>query len=131
MIYLKKFNESKSINYLQELIDNYLAFLKDDGFVVSLTTQRNSYNICIHKEDSRRNNNSFFLHTSDTFSWENIKDYLLPFLQLVEENYKIEGVNFYEEVNDNWENTFIMDIDSLNTITEYDTIDNIQIIINK
>lgn len=157
MKHLKRFNEEvKDINELQSFCDDYLAYLYDTGFNAIVTDSGSVYNMCIHRVSKRRESNPFLVHSSDTFSWDQVKDYLIPFLSVYIDRYKhgkysINGVGIYtckEADNANkmssldrqmhrynrWENIYIegksIDI-LLEDNFDYNIIDNIQIIINK
>lgn len=115
MRYLRPFNESIDINELQKLCDNTLAYLKDEGFEIVIKEQtidndvKNRYNkvknnrtgreqvirITISKSDYKRVGNS---SKGSLFEWNDIKDDLIPFLELLRDNdnYKWYVISGYE-----------------------------------
>lgn len=98
MIYLKRFNECLQLKETEELMDfaeNCLAFLLDEGFQLELVDRYGRdpndpsfdedteyYWIDlygpINDEDNTRN-----------FSWEEVKDYYIPFISLIKNRYKL------------------------------------------
>jgi hypothetical protein len=96
---LKRFNEGvKDINELQSFCDDYLAYLYDTGFIADVEFQYNHNNknsqyigITIKKSDTT------------TFYWENVKDYIIPFITILSEDYKLDrkrcivfrGIKYY------------------------------------
>jgi hypothetical protein len=115
MIHLRSFNENINISDLQNLCDDSLAYLKDDGYQIEIKEQTinndisNKYNktknkrtgreqiirITISKADYRRVGNS---SKGTLFEWNNIKDDLIPFLELLRDNdnYKWYVISGYE-----------------------------------
>ena len=81
MKYLKPFNENKdNTEELQDLCDSYFAYLYDEGFEVRISTgildeRSPSWHIKINKPNSSG--------PTYNFSWNDIKDYLIPFLQIL------------------------------------------------
>jgi len=89
MKHLKMFKESldedDKLDYLFELrdfCDNSLAYLLDDGYEVDVFNDRLSIT---HIALSLPGNNS-----SDEFYWNDIKDYYIPFLQLLSRRYNLD-----------------------------------------
>lgn len=99
MKHLKRFNEGvKDINKLQSFCHDYLAYLYDAGFNADVEFQYNHNNknsqyigITIKKSDTT------------TFYWENVKDYIIPFITILSEDYKLDrkrcivfrGIKYY------------------------------------
>jgi hypothetical protein len=85
MKYLKKFliTEGVDLDELQELCDNTLAYLIDEGFKVEI----NQFNakgyiaILLRKFHGNRN---------DIFSWSEYKDEIIPFIEYLYEKYNCE-----------------------------------------
>lgn len=113
MKYLRPFNESIKITDLQELCDNTLAYLKDDGYKIQIKEQtidndiKNKYSkskdkrtgrekivrITIGKHDYHKIGNSA---KGELFKWENIKDDLMPFLEILRDTFEWYIVSDYE-----------------------------------
>lgn len=83
MKYLKRIFESSDlsdVNDLQDFCEMYLAYLIDDGFIVDVSrtqfgTFKNSFSIVIRSES--------------LVSWDQIKDKLIPFLEMLKKNYNL------------------------------------------
>jgi hypothetical protein len=123
MRYLKKFNEAtnwtdESISELQEFCDDYLAYLKDQGFKVicrKITRRQKVHTLIIISKTE----GSF---TVDEFYWADIRDYFIPFFEMLKENYETSNMldeydNYGQPINkiscikfeyDNW-STFVED----------------------
>jgi hypothetical protein len=94
MKHLKKFNEGKSEQELKEFCDDYLAYLYDDGFTIKIfggdfnssyltsTLPKGRFNIWLQKDNAK----SFF-------KWDDVKDYYIPFLQVLLDKYDILSSN--------------------------------------
>jgi hypothetical protein len=94
MIYLKSFNEElrikKTIDQkkLEEFCGDYLAYLTDQGFRSTITTTfdaRERYSTMKLGFDYR----IITIGSSYIFDWDDVKDYVIPFLQVLDENYRI------------------------------------------
>jgi hypothetical protein len=89
MKYLKSF-ESLSFpsdtDKLREYSRNYLAYLMDAGFNIQVTslTQIN---------DNNTNKVNIIINKSGygNFKWNEVKDYLIPFLTMLNQDYKIDS----------------------------------------
>jgi hypothetical protein len=99
MRYLKRFNEAKSRSYyfsakpeegeldeLKDFCETNLAYLIDEDFVVEVSNDytHKNFHISILKEGSKYKG----------FTWEEVKDYFIPFLTHLSRNYSI----CYEQV---------------------------------
>lgn len=99
MKYIKSFNESKSRRYsfsatpeegeldeLRDFCETHLAYLVDEDFVVEVSNDytHKNFHISILKEGSKYKG----------FTWEEVKDYFIPFLTHLSRNYSI----CYEQV---------------------------------
>jgi hypothetical protein len=74
MKYLKKIFENTTEDELQDLCDSYFPYLYDEGFEIRISTGiLEEMCIKIHKP----NNDG----PTYNFSWDQIKDYFIPFLQ--------------------------------------------------
>jgi hypothetical protein len=76
MKYIRPFNESKEnlVEELQDLCDSYFAYLYDEGFEIRISTgllEEICIKLCKPNNDGPTYN----------FSWDEIKDYFIPFLQ--------------------------------------------------
>lgn len=75
MKHLKPFNENKdNTEELQDLCDSYFAYLYDEGFEVKIS-------IGILDERCIKINKPNSSGPTYNFSWNDIKDYFIPFLQ--------------------------------------------------
>jgi len=90
MKYLKKFNESIDLESkkkeLQEFCDDYLASLTDNDYIVYVDIRLpkidNELTICIYRNNPIVNNHL-------NFKYDDIKDYIIPFISMLEDNYLI------------------------------------------
>lgn len=104
MKYIKTFeslddwvSKEKTRTRLEELCNDYLAYLKDDGFktlIKKFSWSNGGYIIVIYKD-------KFF-----KFTWEQIKDQLIPFLQVLNEEMQVYKIEFGKrksllEISDN------------------------------
>lgn len=86
MRYLKRFNEKLDLNDKTELLDfceTSLAYLIDDGFSINCKFSNVSAGVIIIELEKIDN----LHHTS--FLWDQVKDYYIPFLQLLNNRYDI------------------------------------------
>ena len=113
MKHLKGFNEAVTkdqIDKLQDLCDNYLAYLLDDGFVVTVDDSNRYFNQRMQNNVIRRGQFNyrspagtydkelanepidtcliriFTPNNNARFTWSSVKDYLLPFFQILSDN---------------------------------------------
>ena len=80
MKHLKRFNESLTDNEVEELKDfceSSLVYLLDDGYDVYIQRE---WNVGFHV---------LFGLPNDNFLWNDVKDYYIPFLQLLSRRYKL------------------------------------------
>jgi len=106
MKYLKTYNESKSRKFgfmskpeegeleeLKDFCETNLAYLVDEDFIVEVSNDytHKNFHISILKEGSKYKG----------FTWEEVKDYFIPFLTHLSRNYSIcyEQVMFSPLVN--------------------------------
>jgi hypothetical protein len=145
MKYLKSFNES--LEDVDSLVKNYLSFILDE-LTYYINTSNIKYNICIYRPSPKRTS-PYLVWSSNTFSWNDIKDDFIPFLKIYREQYKkgefsISCLNFYtgndlkftsdfEKFYTGNDLKFISDDDfeELYTMEKDFNIDNIQIVLNK
>ena len=87
MKHLKKFNESMSKEDLQDFCESSLAYLMDEGFTIKVMCSRplstlhtGEFNIWLQKDNGR-----------EFFKWDDVKDYYIPFLQLLSNRYVIDS----------------------------------------
>jgi hypothetical protein len=93
-MYLKKFNESTSqevsIEELEEFCNDYLAYLKDSGFDISITKPAD----VLKKYTSHLNYISIKLFKKDNinykFDWSEIKYDFVPFFEILITKYKLD-----------------------------------------
>lgn len=80
----KYMNEGKvDYNEFKELCEAYLSYISDMGFIVRVIQLKSESAICI------RNNNE-----NSDYSWNDIKDDLIPFLTILNNQYKISDIKF-------------------------------------
>jgi hypothetical protein len=89
MRYLKRYNESVSEEDLRDFCESSLAYLMDEGFTIKIHGQRTTpfsslpkghFNIWLHKNNA-----------TEFFKWDEVKDYYIPFLQLLSNRYDIRN----------------------------------------
>ena len=83
---------------LKEFCDNSLAYLLDDGYEIKLTRDRiqTGYNyyedgymvVTLHFPGDNYNTNDSYATTKE-FHWNDVKDYYIPFIQLLSNRYEI------------------------------------------
>lgn len=85
-----------------ELIDyceTNLAYLLDqEDFQVEVVMtgedKKNTFSVIISNNPNERN---LPLHTNDKlFNWDNVKDYIIPFLKRLDKDYDVSRIYFYE-----------------------------------
>ena len=89
MKHLKKFNESLEPNDVEELKDfceNCLAYLLDDGYNVSVTSRDQ-----VKYPDKPYIIVSLGLLEPRKFYWNDVKDYYIPFLQMLQRRYELQS----------------------------------------
>ena len=97
MKYLKRFNEGFNLEEIQDFCEGSLVYLIDEGFEVNTETlydhfKKNSEYICITISKGR-----------EKFDWDNVKDYIIPFITILSKNYKLDrkrcilfnGIKYY------------------------------------
>jgi len=96
MKYLKKFNEDNEHEFrkeLKEFCDNYLIYLKEMGFDIKVSWSNFSDypdSQCIYISLPNEHDNSSY------FKYADIKDYFIPFINLLNDEFKISAdIEFY------------------------------------
>lgn len=98
MRYLKRFNEGLQLKEVEELMDfaeNCLAFLLDEGFQLELVDRYGrDPNDPSFEEDTEYNWIDLYGPINDednarNFSWEEVKDYYIPFISLINNRYRL------------------------------------------
>jgi hypothetical protein len=95
MRYLKRYNESVSREDIQDFCDTAFAYLMDEGFNVTIRggddpkVNTGQFAIFLQKNNGR-----------EFFKWDDVKDYYIPFLQLLSNRYNI-GTFFDGDVDTN------------------------------
>jgi len=95
MKHLKSFNEKISHDELKQFCGDYLIYLTDEGFDVEIRKNYDGkyYSISIDKTIDEG---------LQIFEYNDIKDYFIPFLQLLNDNYKIiDNVTFIKAIGEN------------------------------
>ena len=104
MKYIKLFNEARvegtrmtkwyQPDQSEDLLDfsnGCLAYLMDDGYKIATDNSSNVYDsIRIRKGDS-----PFTVYQSEVFTWNEVKDIVLPYLILLNRKYELEYVTFH------------------------------------
>ena len=107
MKHLKKFNESinklfenNNLEELEEevrnLCESSLSFLYDKGFEPFVTDVEDMILIELSKYETI---NGELDNTLLTYSWDEIKEEFIPFMEMINEKYKIQEIVFYENVD--------------------------------
>jgi hypothetical protein len=87
MRYLKRYNENVGEEDLRDFCESSFAYLMDEGFTIKIYGERTlpysslpkrQFNIWLHKDNSK-----------EFFKWDDVKDYYIPFLQLLSNRYEI------------------------------------------
>jgi len=95
MRYLKRYNESVSEEDLRDFCESSMAYLMDEGFTIKIHGQRTTpfsslpkghFNIWLHKNNA-----------TEFFKWDEVKDYYIPFLQLLSNRYDIRNFEGKED----------------------------------
>ncbi len=84
ILYEQKCDLDYQIEELRDFCETYLAYLLDDGFYLNFDSEdkfSNSINIWLRKRKSGR---KYF------FSWNEIKNYFIPFLFILSKNYEMD-----------------------------------------
>lgn len=118
MKYIKKFNES-NIDALEELKDfceSNLAFLLDEEYIINYYRYSTNYNYTKNGtiinpiysiEIVNRNRNTKLIQT--TLYWDDMKDYIIPFLERLSNNYTLHS---FEDRGPSWTNQSVINNDS-------------------
>ncbi len=94
MRYLKTFENlnyfSSGVNEIETFIKNNLAYILDEGFIYKVDFRkyggRFNYQVRIYKIEQKDNNRKQVI-----FDWKNVKDDLIPFLELLNEKYTLDS----------------------------------------
>jgi hypothetical protein len=93
MKHLKKFNESlqpDEIDQLKEFCENSLAYLLDDGYDISISLRDQVFSHIWSKyPDKPYIIVSLGLLEPRKFYWNDVKDYYIPFLQMLQRRYEL------------------------------------------
>lgn len=110
MKYIKLFEEKwEQPDRAEELLDftnDYLAYLTDDGFKFQVNSGDFTSNV-YEVIRIRKGDNPFYINGGDPnldkehFTWDQIKDYMLPYLIMLDRRYTIAVVTFFTERLDN------------------------------
>ena len=140
MRYLKSYNESvestmgdlleriiKTMDELNELCEQHLVYLKDEGFIYTIDMN----------EDNQGDLILTLQRNKEEFSWDEIKDRFIPFLIMLQRNFKpLSNVEFilgtkymFTTTNENFKIEHLIN-DTL-SFTSFKAIDNIIEIIIK
>jgi hypothetical protein len=94
MKYIKPFNESKEnlVEELQDFCETSLAYLIDDGYDISVTLRdKVKYPEKQHLLVTLglRAKENTWLQDYDLFSWDDVKDHYIPFIQMLVRRYEL------------------------------------------
>ena len=95
MRYLKLFKESVSTSELKSYCDNYLSYLYDDGYVVTLARYDKIYygsDDFYFRMSVRRDRDFYKTKRSEEFYWNDVKDQFIPFLYQLNKDYKLDDL---------------------------------------
>lgn len=90
MKYLKKFNENNNKEELIQFCNDYLSYLLDDDAYEYIIEQpapifEISYEITLKRKDN------------DKFDWDDIKDYFIPFTNVLNDEFYLIEIIFYKD----------------------------------
>jgi uncharacterized protein YqkB len=108
--YLKRFNEAKEetklteeqVEELKDLCETSLVYLLDEDFELNIDS----------RYPGLTGNVSFYLKRKSGFTWNEIKDYFIPFLQRLSNKYVIEDRIMFS-FNDAYQMIIVKDNDYL------------------
>lgn len=93
MRYLRKYNENftdmtdpnlmKLQNDFRDFANDYLAYLVDEGFIISVAV-RNTYDGCLLEFS--------LVKKEGDWSWDSVKDDFIPFLEMVKEKFIVDHI---------------------------------------
>jgi hypothetical protein len=109
MRYLKLFKESVSTSELKSYCDNYLAYLYDDGYVVTLVRYDKKYygsDDFYFRMSVRRDRDFYKTKKSEEFYWNDVKDQFIPFLYQLNKDYKLDDLKDSGFSHRNWNHLF-------------------------
>lgn len=98
MKHLKPFNESKENlkEELQDFCDNSLAYLYDEGYTISLSVRdqvkypgKNHIVVSLGLPEENHVPTTYG-NGYQKFNWQDVKDYYIPFLQLLVRRYELQ-----------------------------------------
>lgn len=87
--------QTTSMDEINGYIDNYLAYLKDDGFTVFMNTSMLFTDILLiqiykSSEPHRSDKNEYF-------KWDEVGDYLIPFLEILQAKFDLREVTLIND----------------------------------
>jgi hypothetical protein len=118
MKHLRRFNEGytqQDLDELKDFCEMYLAYLIDKGFIidiceedmtyysnvglVSISDQNLIYQVIIFEKEKPEDLHSdeWDFSVDKGFSWNEIKDQYIPFLQMLSKSYKMNKITYYKE----------------------------------
>jgi len=95
MKYLRKIFENTTQDELQDLCDSYFPYLYDEGFEIRISTGR--FNITVMNTQKHPESGHLIVTLGMPgpssrfvpFSWDQVKDYYIPFLQILVRRYEL------------------------------------------
>lgn len=114
MKYIKNFYESINANLdsIRELCESRLVFLLDEGFNIDVSYQNAWYvggvyakrydNVIVvtfNKLNGQRESSYNAYSNREVFEWEDVKDYLIPLLSDIRNNYKLAYTDLGDKIH--------------------------------
>lgn len=103
LIYFNESKEPEQSKILNSFCVNYLAYLLDDGFKINVVTRHynpsdpSSFNSTLSESEYRisiKNSYASFGTRNKKFTWDSVKDEIVPFIEILNEKYKINNIKF-------------------------------------
>jgi len=115
MKYIKNFYESRNVNLdsIKELCESRLVFLLDEGFNIDVSYQHAWYvgggayakrydNVIVvtfNKLNGQRESSYEPYSNREVFEWEDVKDYFIPLLNDIRNNYKLAYTDLGDRIH--------------------------------
>lgn len=103
LVYFNESKESKQSKILNDFCLDYLAYLLDYGFKINIVTRNHnpsdpsSFNSTLSDSEYRisiKNSYASFGTRNKKFTWESVKDEIVPFIEILNEKYKVNNIKF-------------------------------------
>ena len=133
MRYLKLFETFDEEN-LKDICDMCLAYLMDDGYEYEIQKWHwVDYKMIVIDNKHIKNKSKYWpYHNENMFKWSDVKDQVIPFLEMLSRQYRIKEVNMdvirdYEKGTNVEQRTFIERTGAINTLIKDRLHDNTEI----